>query len=161
MKPIDPDRAIAAAELAANPEPLDTYENALVQYLKRTPKPTLVGVLAIWGWRSAMEPSYIQFGYLAEALWELCERLDLMDHSINSCPGGPGGFGVLCDAEPGREWALCLDAGDLKDPLTDPNRLYWFRIVSVLCSRLRMAEVARLPGYDHDAKVGPFAGGAS
>ncbi len=139
-------------------KPLDQYQNALIVHLKRSRKATLADVLAIWAWRCEMDPSHIELPLVAEHLWDLCERLDLMDHSLGSFPGGRGAFGVLCDAAPERYWALCLDGDGLSDSPTETH-LYWFRIVSVLCSRLRMAEVARLPGYDHEAKAGPFAGG--
>jgi hypothetical protein len=136
-------------------KPLDAYENALVVYLKRTPHGhKLTDVLAIWGWRNAVDPSIIHLSHVAECLWSLCERLDLLGHSFNHFPGGFGGYGVMCDAAPSRDWALLLSAD--RTALDDPDRVYWFRIVSVLCSRLYMAPVSKLVGYDHDATAGPF-----
>lgn len=136
------------------PQPLDEYENAVVQYLKRTHRPTLADVLAIWGWRHAVEPECVPLPHLAECLWRLCERCQLLGYSF-ATPGAFGGMGVLIDAAPTREWALLLDAGT-RGPLDDPTRTYWWRVISVLCSRLLMAKVSDLPGYDHDATAGPF-----
>ncbi len=136
------------------PTPLDPYENALVQLLKRSTTHTLADVLAIWGWRNATDPSHIDVADVARCLWTVCEKLDLLGHSFSSFPGGLGGFGVMCDAAPGREWALLLSY--TPDADASDEHLYWYHIVSVLCSRLYMAEVAKLPGYDHHATVGPF-----
>ncbi len=140
----------------STPKPLDEYENALIQYLKRSKSPTLADVRAVWAWRNAVDSSAIGLGDLAASLWELCERLDVLGHSFSSFPGGSGGFGVLCDAAPEREWALLLKVD--RTSLDCPDRVHWFRVVSVLCSRLYMAEVAKLPGYNHDATAGPFGG---
>lgn len=137
-----------------SPEPLDIYENALIQYLKRSQPPALSGVLEIWGWRCELEPSHIPLGDLATVLYALCERLDLLSHSLGSFPGGRGGFGVMCDAAPDRDWAQCLKVE--RTELDSPERVYWWRIISVLCSRLRMSEVAKLPGYNHETTNGPF-----
>ncbi len=135
---------------------LDPYENALVQVLKRSTTHTLADVLAIWGWRNAVDPSQIDVADVARCLFELCERLDLLGHSFNSFPGGFGAYGVLCDAVPSRDWALLLKPDSPYSEEASLNRTYWFRIVSVLCSRLYMAEVSKLPGYDRHATVGPF-----
>ncbi len=145
-------------------KPLDQYENALVVYLKRSKGPTLSGIFAIWAWRCAIEPDYAarHVNLIAEALLALVERLDLMHGGI----AGPDGHaGLLNDAAPGREWALILH--DLADPHhkpacypeDEPNAVAWLdwaRLVAVLCSRLYMAEVRKLPGYNHDATEGPF-----
>ncbi len=136
------------------PTPLDQYENALIVYLKRHHPSSLDGVRAIWGWRCGIAPSDIDVTDIADALYTLGERLNLLGHSLGNYPGGRGGFGVLCDAAPERTWALSLVGGPGAGE--SQERHYWFRVVSVLCSRLRMAEVAKLPGYDHDATVGPF-----
>ena len=66
-----------------------------------------------------------------------------------------GPFDLLCDAAPDREWALGLTERP-GDPPMSPHNRYWWRIISVLCSRLYMAEVRKLPGYNHDATEGPF-----
>ncbi len=136
------------------PTPLDQYENALIVYLKRASPPSLDGVCAIWGWRCGIYPSDVHATDIAESLYDLCERLDLLGHSMGHYPGGTGGFGVLCDAAPERLWTLYLDgmpgAGESQEAH------YWFRVVAVLCSRLRGALVSKLPGYDHNATVGPF-----
>lgn len=133
----------------ASPAPLDQYENALAVYLKRTEQATLSDVLAIWAWRNEVDPSCIHVSHVAQCLWDLCERLGIMGHSLGSFPGGHGGFGVLCDAAPDREWALSLKVN--RTELDSPERVYWWRILSALCSRLRMAKVSQLPGYNHDA----------
>lgn len=137
-------------------QPLDKYENALVQYLKRNSDHYLDDLIVLYGWRVEMHPNTIlaNLPSVVEWVWKLCERCELLGHSFSSLPGGFGGFGVLCDATPSREWALLLKTG--RSSLDDPNRLYWYRILSVLCSRLYMAEVVKLPGYNHDAMVGPF-----
>ncbi len=143
-----------------SPAPLSECDNALIQYLKRTPGTHhVIDVLSIYAWRVGMEDENMSFHLddIASYLYALCERLDLLGHSLSSFPGGRGGFGVMCDAAPEREWALLLNPGMiLTEPTASPDRRYWFRVISVLCSRLYMAEVAKLPGYDHDAVAGPF-----
>lgn len=138
-------------------EPLDQYDNALIQYLKRTHKPTFNGVIAIYSWRVAMDPSYVlrSLSAVASHLWELCEQYDLLGASFSSSPVAFGGLGVMVDAAPGREWALLLQENHT-DPLASPDRLYWWRIISVLCSRLMMTNVSKLPGYNGDATEGPM-----
>jgi hypothetical protein len=136
--------------------PLDQYENALIQYLKRSNPPALTDLLKIWGWRCGVDWEDIPLAYLAEAMMEVAERYDLLAYSF-ATPGARGAMGVMIDAAPGREWALCLDVGkEWTDSTIDPHLLYWGKIISVLASRLRMAEVVKLPGYDHEATVGPF-----
>ncbi len=158
---IDVDSAIAAAELAASPEPLDQYENALVQYLKRScgnGNGKLADLMVIWGWRNEIRPELIHLSHLAECMNDLAERCDLLGHSMVH-PGAFGAMGVICDAAPDREWALSLDRHEPWWSITDIDMQtwrYWSRIVAVLASRLRMAEVSKLPGYDHDATAGPF-----
>jgi len=150
------------AATTQSPEPLDQYENALIQYLKKSGNnsaPRLEDVRAIWGWRCGMTPECVRLTDLAESLYELCERLDLLGSSISMFPSGRGGFGAIADAAPERLWALNL-AG-MPGPGESAEKHYWFRIVAVLCSRLRLSEVAKLPGYDHGAKLGPFHGGGA
>ncbi len=129
---------------------------------------TLTGVIDLWAWSRGIEAAYaaLHISHIADALCHLVERLDLVGISMT---GFSGAAGLFADAEPTREWALGL--ADLNPQSGAPVCLYrpcdgtptqirawhyWARLVSVLCSRLRMAEVARLPGYDHDATVGPF-----
>lgn len=137
---------------------LDQYDNALIQYLKRTNKPKLSGIVSIWAWRCCIEEQYVyrDLPAIAHHLYEVCEECDLLGASSSSSPIGFGGFGLMVDAAPSRAWMLSLDAGNTDGPLTDPDRAYWWRILSVLCSRLTMSEVSKLPGYNHEAKVGPM-----
>lgn len=144
------------------PEPLDQYDNALIQYLKKSGNnnaPRLEDVRAIWGWRCGMTPECVRLTDIAESLYVLCEQLDLLGPSLSTFPGGRGGFGVIADAAPDRGWTLgLLGAAWVGD---SPDNHYWFRIIAVLCSRLRLSEVAKLPGYNHNAKFGPFGGGGA
>lgn len=150
--------------IAQSPRPLSQYENALIQYLKKSGtscsshacQPRLEDLHAIWGWRCGVEPQYVRLTDLAESFYVLCERLDLLGQSFSNFPGGPGGFGVIADAAPERDWTINL-AGR-PGPGASGESHYWFRIVAVLCSRLRMSEVAKLPGYKHGATAGPFKG---
>ncbi len=135
-----------------NTDPLTVYENALIAHLKRATVHRLSDVLAIWAWRNEIDPSYVNLSHVAECLWKLCERLDLLGHSFNSFPGGFGGYGVMCDAAPSRSWALLL-TDDCSGLDLREDRAHWYGVVSVLCSRLYMAKVSDLPGYDHDATM--------
>ena len=139
-------------------EPLDQYENALIQYLKRSGNnctPRIEDIRAIWGWRCGIDPQHVRLTDLAESLYVLCERLDLLGPSLSNFPGGQGGFGVIADAAPDRVWTLNLVG---VPPEAGPDTHYWFRIIGVLCSRLRMSEVKKLPGYKRNASEGPFNG---
>lgn len=147
--------------LTSAPALLDRYDNALIRHLKRCSgaKVPLNDILALYAWRVEMNPDYVahHLPSVADYLYQLCERLHLLGASFAS-PVAFGGLGVMRDAAPDREWALLLDVG-ATGPLADSStRVYWRRIVSVLCSRLMMAKVADLPGYDHEAEAedGPF-----
>ncbi len=161
---------MAEAEARANPEPLDEFDNAVCQYLKRSTHPTLTGILDLWAWSRGIEPAYasLHLSHIAEHLCVLVERLDLVGVSMT---GHRGAAGLFADADPCRAWCLCLV--DLNPQGGTPRCQYvpssrearidqidswyqWARFISVLCSRLRMARVADLPGYDHNATAGPF-----
>jgi hypothetical protein len=143
--------------VASAPAPLDQYENALCQYLKRTVnEPTrLRDLQAIWGWRNAIPADHVPLWHLAGCMWECCERLGLMGCS-NTIPLEHGPLGVLMDAAPDRAWMFRLEVDPERAAEEGERFDYWVRIIAVLASRLRMAEVSKLPGYDHDATEGPF-----
>ena len=139
------------------PAPLDRYENAIVQHLKRSPKPAFGDLLLIWGWRNSCRASDIPLSHLAERMYDLADRCGLLGMSF-ATPGASGGMGVLIDASPCREWACIFH--ELPDtnrsPLYVAERAYWIRVISVLASRLMLAPVDQLPGYDHESAAGPF-----
>jgi hypothetical protein len=144
-----------AAEICVMP--LDEYENALIQYLKRcacTP-PKLADLLTIWGWRNAVSPEIIPLSHLAECMWAIVARYDLFGCS-NTIPMIRGPLGIYADAAPDRVWMFSLDLGSVPIRQVTPERDHWCRLIAVLASRLMMAEVSKLLGYDHQANLGPF-----
>lgn len=136
------------------PPPLSECDNALIQYLKRDLKGKISDIVSIFGWRCEMDVAYVKLPDIAHWMNKVCETYDLLGPSFAS-PVEFGSMGVIVDAAPNREWALSLqlDCPNLSD-LQTWN--YWGRIIAVLASRLRMSRVSDLPGYNHDATVGPF-----
>lgn len=130
--------------------PLDQYDNALIQYLKRSHHARLPDILAIWGWRCGMEPECISLPHLAEAMLEIVQRFDLLERN-------DGVIGLYHDASPDQQWRFGIETGNVPIQLATENRAHWVRLIGVLASRLRMAECAKLVGYNHNALVGPFA----
>lgn len=94
---------------------------------------------------------------IAECLWDVCERFDLIGHGSMS-PAYPGAFGVIADAFREDSW-FALDCGTVPVAEATNERNRWCRLIAVLCSRLFLAEVSKLPGYDHNATEGPFGMG--
>lgn len=125
--------------------PLDQYENALVQYLKRSSQARLTDIIAIYGWRCEINPDHISIVHMTESIHGLCARCGLL--------GNP--FDLLADASPDSMWRFGLSDAATEEN-SHPTTRYWAGVIGVLCSRLRMAEVAKLPGYNHEAAVGPF-----
>jgi hypothetical protein len=145
-------------------QPLDEYENALIQYLKHHARtsPRLSDLLAIWSERNAIAPDRIPLDHLAECMWEIVERYGLFGCS-NTIPVIHGPLGIYADAAPDRTWMFSLEYDTPSNPAKGiaaleqyAAYLYWSQIIAVLASRLMMAEVSKLPGYDHKASFGPF-----
>ncbi len=131
------------------PTPLDQYENALIQYLKRTARQAakLDDLKALMAWRCEIEPQYVDLIALAEWVYELVMWV--------KPPAVP--FDLWVHASPSQAWKYgALETGPVPIKEADDNLVHYARLLAVLCSRLRLTEVAKLPGYDHNATVGPF-----
>jgi hypothetical protein len=128
------------------PAPLDIYENTLVHYVKHSRVPRLESLRQIWGERNYLPPQYVPLWHLAECMGGMADRFSLL-----CCGGGypvfPGWLGVYADAAPGRKWATGLqyDEGELSE-----DDRHWARLIAVLSSRIMLAKISDLPGYDGD-----------
>jgi hypothetical protein len=141
--------------LAGKPtiQPLDQYENALIQYLKHHARtsPRLSDLLAIWSERNGIAAKHIPLDHLAECMWDIVARYNLFGCS-NTIPMIRGPLGIYADAAPERAWQFGLDTvvfGRTRDD-------HWCNLIAVLASRLMLTEVSKLPGYDGQASFGPF-----
>jgi hypothetical protein len=140
-------------------KPLDQYENALIQYLKKTfgGESRLSDLVTLFAWRCNLDRQYVDLPAIAHFMLETVEKSNAL---------GPRGiYQLYHDAAPDRQWQFGLkDDTKPREPgfMSSHSEAvethgHWVRLIRVLSSRLRLTEVVTLPGYNHEAQEGPFA----
>lgn len=117
---------------------LDKWDNAVIFYLKQDLNCNMEGVRKIWAERCGMDIRYITTQCLVDHFLPIVLDLGKVNKDLTySAPW------IINDASPDKAWQF----RDMGEQTGDETTAYYNRILTVICSRLRLSEVKYLPGF--------------